>query len=154
MCRWSDSAFPEPAEYVPQQIHLTPAGARPEPSAHPSYSGITVTVHMGSQVARVQRMCPLAQPSVMLSTSSAFAAPHGCLCIGKATPCCAMSVDHAPPSTIRALIVLCLLAATDFTSVSITWVTGHVTETLPDIPYTATSVYNVNPLNVSKPSAV
>ncbi len=36
----------------------------------------------------------------------------------------------------------------------ITWVTGHVTETLPDIPYTATSVYNVNPLNVSKPSTV
>ena len=26
-CRWSDSAFPEPAEYVPQQIHVTPAGA-------------------------------------------------------------------------------------------------------------------------------
>ena len=57
-------------------------------------------------------------------------------------------------STIRAPILLCLRAATDFTSVSITWVTGHVTETLPDLPYTATSVYNVNPLNVSKPSAV
>ena len=42
-------------------------------------------------------------------------------------------------------------AVTDFTSVFITWVTGHVTETLPDIPYTATSVYNVNPLNKSAP---
>ena len=45
-------------------------------------------------------------------------------------------------------------AATDFTSVFITWVTGHVTETLPDIPYTLTSVYNVNPLNKSAPGAV
>ena len=27
VCRYSDTAFPEPAEYVPQQIHLLPASA-------------------------------------------------------------------------------------------------------------------------------
>ena len=32
----------------------------------------------------------------------------------------------------------------------IVWLTGHVTETLPDLPYT-TNPYNVNPLNKSAP---
>ena len=27
MCRYADAAFPEPGEYVPQQIHVTPACA-------------------------------------------------------------------------------------------------------------------------------
>ena len=28
MCRYSDLQFPEPGEYVPQQMHITPASAR------------------------------------------------------------------------------------------------------------------------------
>ena len=27
MCRYADTAFPEPGEYVPQQIHIMPASA-------------------------------------------------------------------------------------------------------------------------------
>ncbi len=34
----------------------------------------------------------------------------------------------------------------------IVWATGHVTETMPDVPYTAMP-YNINPLNKSAPGA-
>ena len=27
-CRYGDTAFPEPGEHIPQQIHIMPAGAR------------------------------------------------------------------------------------------------------------------------------
>ena len=28
MCRYADIQFPEPGEFVPQQLHITPASAR------------------------------------------------------------------------------------------------------------------------------
>ena len=43
-------------------------------------------------------------------------------------------------------------AAQDLSSFYIVWATGHVTETLPDLP-TTTNPYNVNPLNKSQPGA-
>ena len=57
--------------------------------------------------------------------------------------------------SVSALIephLLACRAGTDFTSVFIVWATGHVTETLPDLPYT-TNPYNTNPLNKSAPGA-
>ena len=48
--------------------------------------------------------------------------------------------------------LFCVLADTVFTSMFIVWVTGHVTEILPDLPYT-TNPYNINPLNESAPGA-
>ena len=44
-------------------------------------------------------------------------------------------------------------AAQDLSSFYIVWATGHVTETLPDLP-TTTNPYNVNPLNKSAPGAL
>ncbi len=76
-CRWSDSAFPEPAEYVPQQVHVTPAGAshislpqpRPNPQAHHPKSSATM-----------RTSCPCAAIDLELFLKRAVAA-HVCLCI-------------------------------------------------------------------------
>ena len=41
-------------------------------------------------------------------------------------------------------------AGKDFTSLFLVWATGHITETLPDIPYKV-KVYSSNFANASKP---
>ena len=43
-------------------------------------------------------------------------------------------------------------AGTDFTSLFIVWATGHITETLPDIPYKV-KVYSSDFANKSQPGA-
>ena len=43
-------------------------------------------------------------------------------------------------------------AGQDFTSLFVVWATGHITETLPDIPYKI-KVYSSNFANASKPGA-
>ena len=101
MCRWSDSAFPEPGEYVPQQIHLTPAGALPGPSAH-HYTGVP-----RPQSAWACRLRGCRGFATCAAVSKAVHQQCG-RCTPRlplhreATPYHAVSVDHAPPSTIRA----------------------------------------------------
>ena len=132
---------------MPQQIHVTPAGAffqhSPQPHSNP------VAHHPAVRsVQRCSQVAPCTADDLQWASRSAIAA-HGRLRIARhrrtAQSACAISHYSDPNGVLRPR------AATDFTSVFITWVTGHVTETLPDIPYTATSVYNINPLNMSAP---
>ena len=63
------------------------------------------------------------------------------------------STDAAPPKPhIKEPSFSALHAGKDFKSLFVVWATGHITETLPDIPYTV-KVYSSDFANASKPGA-